>query len=383
MNSVMGEIGEALNVAEMGRMGHMEEGDEPWLPCLRFNGAPGYEFGLAIGKRFGRMIRSRFASDPALHSEMLPFAATEDGEKLVAALTAANKQQFPVYFDELRGTADGAEVPFLQVLLINMRKEVAPFLPSLIQRQKVGEADQCSTILLNTESLAVIAHNEDADISLLNHAYLVHAEFEDSLSFVAYTYAGELPSCAFGFNSHGVVFTLNAVPLAPAEAVAGGICRNFISRDLLEASNRLDALKRVCLLNRSVGHNYNIMDINEGKMITVEAASKGRWSVKEIGAEPFFHANMYIHLPVDQVANETSLHRQRCADRYSKLSRDDMMCLLGDATDELYPVYMQGPKLVTLCTAVFDLHTLTCSIYQGNPRKRVLYSQLPLIFPIP
>jgi hypothetical protein len=43
-----------------------------------------------------------------------------------------------------------------------------------------------------------------------------------------------------------------------------------------------------------------------------------------------------------QVANETSLHRQRCADKYSKLSRDDMMCLLGDTTDELYPVYMQG-----------------------------------------
>ena len=62
-------------------------------------------------------------------------------------------------------------------------------------------------------------------------------------------------------------------------------------------------VQRVCLLNRSVGHNYNIMDINEGKMITVEAASKGRWSVKEIGAEPFFHANMYIHLPVDQVQN--------------------------------------------------------------------------------
>lgn len=50
-----------------------------------------------------------------------------------------------------------------------------------------------------------------------------------------------------------------------------------------------------------MGHNYNIMDVNEGKMITVEAASKGRWSIKEIGAQPFFHANMYIHLRVDQV----------------------------------------------------------------------------------
>lgn len=69
----------------------MKEGDEPWLPCLRFKGAPGYDFGLAIGSRFGEMIRSRLASDPALHSQMLPFSATEDGQKLVAALTAANR----------------------------------------------------------------------------------------------------------------------------------------------------------------------------------------------------------------------------------------------------------------------------------------------------
>jgi hypothetical protein len=104
------------------------------------------------------------------------------------------------------------------------------------------------------------------------------------------------------------------------------------------------------------------------------------------------------------------------------------MFLLRDTTDELYPVYMQstsssfflsrswkfltkehlnkchgicncqheghaiyeevdkecvfaGPTLVTLCTAVFDLHALTCTIFQGNPQKHVVYSQLSLVFP--
>ena len=32
-------------------------------------------------------------------------------------------------------------------------------------------------------------------------------------------------------------FTLNAVPLSPSEIVAGGIGRNFVSRDLLEATS--------------------------------------------------------------------------------------------------------------------------------------------------
>lgn len=63
----------------------------------------------------------------------------------------------------------------------------------------------------------------------------------------------------------------------------------------------LTGIQRVRVENRSVGHNYNIMDINKGKMITVEAASNGRWSQKEIAAEPLFHANMYMHLQVNQV----------------------------------------------------------------------------------
>jgi hypothetical protein len=45
-------------------------------------------------------------------------------------------------------------------------------------------------------------------------------------------------------------FTLNAVPPTEEEIVAGGIGRNFISRDLLEASSIDDALTvRCCSLS--------------------------------------------------------------------------------------------------------------------------------------
>ena len=36
-------------------------------------------------------------------------------------------------------------------------------------------------------------------------SYLIKGMLSKELSFIAYTYAGELPSCAFGFNSHGLV----------------------------------------------------------------------------------------------------------------------------------------------------------------------------------
>jgi hypothetical protein len=36
-------------------------------------------------------------------------------------------------------------------------------------------------------------------------SYLIKGTLSNGLSFIAYTYAGELPTCAFGFNSHGLV----------------------------------------------------------------------------------------------------------------------------------------------------------------------------------
>lgn len=151
-------------------------------------------------------------------------------------------------------------------------------------------------------------------------------------SFTAYTYAGELPTCAFGFNSNGVVrvlyvpirsarrtrldchertipaefrhvqaFTLDSVPPAMGEVAAGAIAVNFVSRDLLEARDLDDAMHRVCSPGVSVGHCYNLMDVGARRIVTIETASRNRFAVHETGPVPSFHANMYRHLQVEQV----------------------------------------------------------------------------------
>jgi hypothetical protein len=64
---------------------------KPWLPCLRLRSRRGYELGFAIGQHFATMIHSRFKQDPYLHSQMLPFAMSADGQQLVSSLSATNK----------------------------------------------------------------------------------------------------------------------------------------------------------------------------------------------------------------------------------------------------------------------------------------------------
>lgn len=43
---------------------------------------------------------------------------------------------------------------------------------------------------------------------VLTCRYLIRGTLYNGLSFTAYTYAGELPSCAFGFNGSGMVYFL-------------------------------------------------------------------------------------------------------------------------------------------------------------------------------
>uniref|UniRef100_A0ACD5VLG7 Uncharacterized protein n=1 Tax=Avena sativa TaxID=4498 RepID=A0ACD5VLG7_AVESA len=342
--------------------------------------ADGYELGLAVGQRFGETIRSRMRGDLFLHEQLLPFASTAAGKPLLAALEAANRARYPRYWDELVGTADGSGVPLLHVILVNFRKEIRPFIPKKADHERREEPDaDCSDILMVSESTAIVAHNEDANVALLGHTYLVKATPDGASSFTAYTYAGELPTCAFGFNSNGVAFTLDSVPPAISEVAAGGIAVNFVSRDLLEARDLDDAMRRVCSPGVSVGHCYNLMDVRARRIATVETASRNRFAVHEAGPAPSFHANMYRHLQVEQVFDENSMSRQKRAAQCDMNSKEKALSVLGDAADEKYPIFMTGPTLYTLCTVLVDLDKETMTIYRGNPRST---DAVPLLLPM-
>uniref|UniRef100_A0A0E0BZ59 Peptidase C45 hydrolase domain-containing protein n=1 Tax=Oryza meridionalis TaxID=40149 RepID=A0A0E0BZ59_9ORYZ len=326
----------------------------------------GYALGVAVGRRFGEAIRSRMSGDAVLRRRLLPFASTAPGRALVDALRDANRARYPRYWDEMVGTADGSGVPLLHVILVNFRKELLPFITEEEDQhhhredEAAAADDDCSDVLLVGESAAIAAHNEDANVALLGHtyalpplpvlltlrfltefsplnpcgfsSYVVKATSPDgSSSFTAYTYAGELPTCAFGFNSNGV---------------------------------------RVSSPAMSIGHSYNLMDVRRRRIVNVEIASGNRFSVREAAAAPFFHANMYRHLQVNQVQDENSMSRERRAAELSPDTKEKALSLLGDTADDKYPIYMTGPTLYTLCTVLVDLDEATMTIYKGNPKNR-------------
>ncbi|XP_078174773.1 uncharacterized protein LOC144568341 isoform X1 [Carex rostrata] len=336
-----------------------------------------YEMGFLIGERFSSVVRSRVDKDLILQKQLLPFASTDEGKSLVEALERSNRERYPRYWDELVGTASGSGVPLLHIILLNLRKEILPFVTKVAPTKEPTD-DDCSDVLIVKDAMAIAVHNEDANVELVGHTYLVRAVLPCGLSFTAYTYAGELPSCAFGFNSHGLAFTLNSVPPLNNEVIAGGIGRNFVSRDLLEALGIDDALDRICKPNVSVGHSYNLIDIKSRSILNIETASSNRFSIHEVGKEPFFHANMYLHLKIDQVQDENSISRQNRAATLPADSKEKALSLLGDAENEKFPIFMTGPILHTLCTVLIDLDKEMVTIYKGNPKNGDVSDEIPI-----
>lgn len=60
-----------------------------------------------------------------------------------------------------------------QIVLLNFRKEILPFIPktAAAAATTINEDgnDDCSDILVVNDSMAVAAHNEDANVALVGH----------------------------------------------------------------------------------------------------------------------------------------------------------------------------------------------------------------------
>lgn len=128
---------------------------------------------------------------------------------------------------------------YTQITLLNMLDELGP----LAQGAGWQRVDSCSDVLVQLPSGQVLlGHNEDADANDLNNTYVSSVTSSTGASFSAYTYPGQLPGGAFGFNSAGVFFSTNAV--FPKDISLAGVPRNFLQRHLLDSSSVQDALTK-------------------------------------------------------------------------------------------------------------------------------------------
>ena len=330
-----------------------------------------HRFGFEMGTQFADRIKTRFAAKAGLKM-MLAEAATPDGGALLDRFVKFHDREAPAAMAELRGLAKGTGLPFEQVFLQNVPLEFTSCSPALAPKRKTP--DDCSDTMACDDGLCAVAHNEDNSKEDVGATALVRATF-GATSFVAYTYLGELPSGAFGYNSHGIAFTLNWV--GPTAVQCPGLGRGFASRALLEAPTLEAAVSAAAPTTLCAGHNHQLMRTSPPTILNVEAGPRGVYSVRPIGATPFFHANQYETLTsLPQTYGNSSTHRiARAAKLPPPTSTAMMLQILGDQGDVAYPIFHDqlshdkgDVSGWTIASALFDLRARTLQIFSGNPR---------------
>ncbi|CAF0980377.1 unnamed protein product [Rotaria sp. Silwood1] len=282
------------------------------IPLYRVQGTH-YECGRTIGDLCRERILRRIANDLALLTPLFDFAQTEQGRELYHGFTEAIHLNFPWYWDELCGLADGSGVPLEQLLVLNFEKETRMTFHLLEETKTCDkhiedeyEAHDCTTVLINrpdTHTVEIL-HNEDSSSALYDTAYLIEADIKSvaynnherqssNEKFIAFCYAGVIPDT------------------------------NSIAENYLVHYNHYQRLHKLVV---------------ERKALSLTRARERRGL--ELGE---------IH------------------------TANDALILLGDQTDENYPIFCDPTKvdsnLATLCTVRFKFSTHQLIIYRSNPKE--------------
>lgn len=322
-----------------------------------------YEVGLAIGQHFTEQIHKAY-DNYAFLENLLSYHQSAVGQDRYDKMLALHRQKYPHYLRELEGIAEGAQRSFTEVFLVNMRGEYRGFIK---ESEEIRGCADCSVL---TDDVALIGHNEDGSPAFREHMYFIHAQIDNKPSFTACSYPGFLCGNAFGFNSHGICFSIDNIR---PRNIRVGIARQFLARSLLDAESIEDAIQRVSPENRASGFSYTIGSIPERRIVQVEVTPE-QFHVKEIG-DVNFHTNHVLEIPdVDQTIDASSAARVARAESILQTQpvakAEDILRLLGDQENHEYPIYRTAKApdpTETFCTALFDLDVREMRIYSGHP----------------
>jgi isopenicillin-N N-acyltransferase-like protein len=327
------------------------------LPLIEVKGNPRQR-----GQQQGEAARPQTVRALARYREILLKGnqmTWEEGMREARKFLPYGEEIFPTFIDEIRGIAEGADVPFDEVWTLNCYEGLSQ------SRQQVWG---CTCVAVRDDYTAdghvLLAHNEDWISVDRDSVYLVHAEQDDGPAFIGMTYGPLLVN--IGLNAHGIGVAINSV--YPTDERVG-VPRILCSRAVLDARTIGEAIRACVPKLRAGGYSYLLADPN-GELYSIETSA----TMHDIlyGEEGWLaHTNHYLspkmqtlEEPGPYSSSQVRLNRARRLTKTQKgqvtveslqaLLRDhvnfpDSICMHPDPAD---PTHEQEQTLVSL---VMDL----------------------------
>jgi isopenicillin-N N-acyltransferase-like protein len=350
------------------------------LPVVFVEGSH-YEMGRQIGTDRKRVITKMLAVYRRYFEEEGERIGIADWDE---AILHARKylpfaeESLPQYVEELQGVADGSEVDFNDLLMLNCVEAIT----------EDALHTSCTSLAVAPEVTAdgslLVGHNEDWLPDDQDTVYLVHARPNDEPAYLAITYGGLLPN--IGFNEHGIAQCCDSV--YPNDARVG-VPRVFVSRAVLAARTLADAIRAALNRRRAAGYNHLIVHVS-GEMYNAEVSAEDfdvLYGIEGVLA----HTNNYLSRrmrAIEKDSEELIASRVRynrairlMRSQRGKLSLKSFKAILSDHVN--YPqsicnhIDENDPPLErqqTIASLLMDLTTQTMYVAWGPPCQSEYYS---------
>ena len=202
------------------------------------------------------------------------------------------QERYPQYVDELMGIAEGADVIFEDLVVINAMEAVT---------MDALHLTRCTSMAVNDERTAdghvLLAHNEDWVPEDEDDVFIVHAKPKNGPPFLAMTYGGLLPN--IGFNAFGIAQLCDSV--YPNDSRIG-TPRTVVSRAVLASKTPDEALRHMLSAQRAAGYNHMLVH-ESGELYSVEVSAR-RFAILYGEHGYIVHTNHYLAENMQQVERE-------------------------------------------------------------------------------
>lgn len=346
------------------------------LPVLHLDG-DAYD----QGRQHGAALRGLISENLAIYFDrfereghLVPAEARERAAQYGSILADHD------YAAALHGIADGSQLPWLDVLALNVRYELLYYQFGVCG---VGRPDGCT-------AFAVLPSASDSGHLLVGQNWdwipevrgaVVHTRDVDGFETLGFTEAG-IAGSKIGLNSAGVGLTINGLVSSADDWSRGALPFHVRCYDVLRARSLEAACNVVASATRPCSANFLIGQA-PGAAVNLEAAPL---SVRAIAPshDVLVHANHFLdaaQLGVEEPVVEPRPHSRRRQARFASLVDARRPVTVGDIDEALrdhdnfpdsicrHPNPIDAPeeRYLTVTSAVMDLAERTLRLTDGPP----------------
>lgn len=262
-------------------------------PLVKVSGTP-REMGRQIGEACRKQVQHSIENGHALLAGAYQqLELTWEGARIQARKYIPFAQErYPQYVEEMMGIAEGADVDFDDLAVINAMEAVT---------MDALHLTRCTSMAVNDERTAdghvLLAHNEDWVPEDEDDVFVIHATPKHEPPFLAMTYGGLLPN--IGFNAYGIAQMCDSV--YPNDSRIG-TPRVIVSRAVLASRTPDEAIRHMLSAQRAAGYNHVLVH-ESGELYSVEVSAR-RFAILYGEDGYIVHTNHYLSPRMQEVERE-------------------------------------------------------------------------------